>query len=84
MGCAARESGASMMKLMRHPIASFGVPLPVVVRREMEVVVSCGKWREMEEGGGRWGKRPRPRAKANARARARASARLTEREFVHT
>jgi len=43
MGCAARESGASMMKLMRHPIASFGVPLPVVVRREMEVVVSCGK-----------------------------------------
>ena len=83
---AARQSGASMIKLMQHPIASFGVPLQVhvacarahtrigapnmirllrarsegrpdecegmagaeqlVVRREMEVVVSCGGMRQ--------------------------------------
>jgi len=46
IGMAARQSGASMLKLMKHPIASFGVPLHVVVRREMEVVASCGGLRE--------------------------------------
>lgn len=46
IGMAARQSGASMLKLMKHPIASFGVPLHVVVRREMEVVASCGGVRE--------------------------------------
>ena len=44
IGMAARQSGASMFKLiqhpsmfklMQHPIASFAVPLVVVVRREM-------------------------------------------------
>ena len=35
IGMQACESGASLIKLMRHPIASFGVPLHVVVRREM-------------------------------------------------
>lgn len=35
-----------MFKLMQHPIASFAVPLVVVVRREMEVVVSCGGIRQ--------------------------------------
>ena len=35
IGMQARESGASLIKLMRHPIASFAVPLHVVVRREM-------------------------------------------------
>ena len=35
IGMAARQSTASMMKLMQHPIASFGVSLVVVVRREM-------------------------------------------------
>jgi hypothetical protein len=33
IGTAARQSGASMLKLLKHPIASFGVPLHVVVSR---------------------------------------------------
>ena len=45
-----RERICAYMKLIRHPIAFFCVPLTVVVRREMGVVVSCGMLRVMQGG----------------------------------
>jgi len=41
-GQAAKQSSVHFYKMLQHPIASFGVALQVVVRREMEVIASCG------------------------------------------